>query len=86
MKKLMEFNKEAGEKRKEQIQKAQDELQKSVDGADRKVSSYYLEYRNGSISQVTISGNKEEAGRKKGTGSANITVIYIQSILPLTEW
>ena len=65
MKKLMEFNKEAGEKRKEQIQKAQDELQKSVDGADRKVSSYYLEYRNGSISQVQFLETKKKLEEKK---------------------
>ena len=65
MKKLMEFNKEAGEKRKEQIQKAQDELQKSVDGADRKISSYYLEYRNGSISQVQFLETKKELEEKK---------------------
>ncbi len=65
MKKLMDFNKEAGEKRKEQIQKAQDELQKSVDGADRKISSYYLEYRNGSISQVQFLETKKELEEKK---------------------
>lgn len=65
MKKLMEFNKEAGEKRKEQIQKAQDELQKSVDGADRKISSYYLEYRNGSISQVQFLETKKKLEEKK---------------------
>lgn len=65
MKKLMEFNKEAGEKRKEQIQKVQDELQKSVDGADRKISSYYLEYRNGSISQVQFLETKKELEEKK---------------------
>lgn len=72
MKKLMEFNKEAGEKRKEQIQKAQDELQKSVDGADRKISSYYLEYRNGSISQAQFLKQRRN-WKKKGTGSAGIT-------------
>ena len=65
MKKLMEFNKEAGEKRKEQIQKAQDELQKSVDGADRKISSYYLEYRNGSISQAQFLETKKKLEEKK---------------------
>lgn len=65
MKKLMEFHKEAGEKRKEQIQKAQDELQKSVDGADRKISSYYLEYRNGSISQVQFLETKKKLEEKK---------------------
>jgi len=65
MKKLMDFNKEAGEKRKEQIQKAQDELQKSVDGADRKNSSYYLEYRNGSISQVQFLETKKKLEEKK---------------------
>lgn len=65
MKKLMDFNKEAGEKRKEQIQKAQDEMQKSVDGADRKISSYYLEYRNGSISQVQFLETKKELEEKK---------------------
>ena len=65
MKKLMEFNKEAGEKRKEQIQKAQDELQKSVDGADRKISSYYLEYRNRSISQVQFLETKKKLEEKK---------------------
>ena len=65
MKKLMDFNKEAGEKRKEQIQKAQDELQKSVDGADRKNSSYYLEYRNGSISQVQFLEAKKKLEEKK---------------------
>lgn len=65
MKKLMEFNKEAGEKRKEQIQKAQDELQKAVDGADRKISSYYLEYRNGSISQVQFLETKKKLEEKK---------------------
>lgn len=63
--KLMDFNKEAGEKRKEQIQKAQDELQKSVDGADRKNSSYYLEYRNGSISQVQFLEAKKKLEEKK---------------------
>lgn len=65
MKKLMDFNKEAGEKRKEQIRKAQDELQKSVDGADRKISSYYLEYRNGSISQVHFLETKKKLEEKK---------------------
>ena len=65
MKKLMEFNKEAGEKRKEQIQKAQDELQKSVDGADRKISSYYLGYRNGSISQAHFLETKKKLEEKK---------------------
>ena len=61
----MEFNKEAGEKRKEQIQKAQDELQKSVDGADRKISSYYLEYRNGSISQAQFLETKKKLEEKR---------------------
>lgn len=65
MKKLMDFNKEAGEKRKGQIQKTQDALQKSVDNADRKISMHYLEYRNGGISQVRFLEIKKKLEEKK---------------------
>ena len=65
MKKLTDFNKAAGEKRKEQIQKTQNELQKSVDSTDMKISCCYLEYRNGSISQAQFLETKKKLEEKK---------------------
>lgn len=65
MKKLTDFNKEAGEKRKEQIEKAQKELRKSAENTDRKISFCYLEYRRGIVSQTQFLEIKKKLEEKK---------------------
>lgn len=65
MKKLTDSIKKAGEKQKAQIQKTENELQKSLDDTDRRISSHYLEYRNGRISQVQFLEIKKKLEEKK---------------------
>ncbi len=65
MKKLTTFNKEKAEKRKMQIRKTQSDLQKSVDGTDVRISSCYLEYRNGMMTQAQFLEEKKKLEGKR---------------------
>ena len=65
MKKLITFNKEQAEKRKMQIRKTQSDLQKSVDGTDVRISSCYLEYRNGMMTQAQFLEEKKKLEEKR---------------------
>lgn len=65
MKKLITFNKEQDEKRKMQIRKTQSDLQKSVDGTDVRISSCYLEYRNGMMTQAQFLEEKKKLEEKR---------------------
>ena len=65
MKKLTDFHQAVGETQKEQIEKTQKELQKSIENIERKISFCYLEYRNGSISQMQFLEIKKNLEEKK---------------------
>lgn len=72
MKKLMEFNKEAGEKRKEQIQKAQDELQNRWMVLTGRSVPIIWSIETGAFHRHNF-WKQRRNWKKKGTGSAGIT-------------
>lgn len=78
MKKLTVFNKEQAEKRKIQIRKTQNDLQKSVDGTDVRISSCYLEYRNGRMTQVQFLEEKKKLEEKREQDQQTLGELYIE--------
>lgn len=78
IKALTDFQKETGETRKKQIEKARKELQKSTEHIDRKISFYYLEYRNGSISQKQFLESKKKLEEKKEQNQCSLQNLHLK--------
>lgn len=78
MKKLTTFNKEQAEKRKMQIRKTQNDLQKSVDGTDVRISSCYLEYRNGTMTQAQFLEEKKRLEEKREQDQRTLKGLHIR--------
>ena len=78
MKKLTTFNKEQAEKRKMQIRKTQSDLQKSVDGTDVRISSCYLEYRNGMMTQAQFLEEKKKLEEKREQDQRTLKDLHIR--------
>lgn len=78
MKKLTTFNKEQTEKRKMQTRKTQRDLQKSVDGTDVRISSCYLEYRNGMITQAQFLKEKKKLEEKREQDQRTLKDLHIK--------
>ena len=78
IKALTDFQKETGETRKKQIEKTRKELQKSTEHIDRKISFYYLEYRNGIISQKQFLESKKKLEEKKEQNQCSLQKLHLK--------
>ena len=78
VKKLTTFNQEEAEKRKMRIRKTQSNLQKSVYRTDVKISSCYLEYRNGKMTQAQFLEEKKKLEEKREQEQQTLKDLHIE--------